>query len=284
MTQRHRTILASPAAAILLLAHAAPAAAQRDVMRDSYRFQGSALEVEVATDVPGRLRMMRGQRSRIEVSGRAPDGFTSAALGGVGVRRLSLTSMGGEQVDFVVIVPEDVRVRVKWVGSNRSELFGPLTDNAVFRWESPIGRPGFETVRPADVPRVRPPANPPATVATPEWIDVVDAHLLDRVTIRLGAAPFEVEGATESDRNASAMTVHGEIGGHVVIHVPEQDEITVALDGATALVVDRSGAHAVCDAITDQTLADGTRWFTFSPAAGDCDDLGTRSRPAHRRT
>lgn len=280
--QRSHALRDASVGLILGLALAAPARAQDDVMRDVYRFQGSALEVDVSTDLPGRLRMVRGQRSRIEVSGRAPDGFTSAALGGTGVRRLALTSMGGERVDFVVVVPEDVRVRVNWLGSNRSELFGPLSDHAVYDWDSPIGRPAFETIRPEGTP-----AAGIRRVATPSLIDIADPQRVERLTIRVGSDPFDIDGAARLEPGADAIVVRPGRSGALTIRVPEDAETTIALDGRTALIIDGSGVHPACDAITAQTLPDGSRWFTLSPASGQCGaSLDEDERPAavHRRT
>jgi hypothetical protein len=149
MKQLLRLALATLVVAPLALAAStSPALAQQDVMRDVYGFFGSSLEVDVAAEAPGRIRLIRGRRSRIEVAGRSPDGFTSAALGGRGVRRLTLTALGSEPVDFVVVVPEDVRVRVNWQGSARSELFGALAQTATYAWPSPDVRPAFETLGP----------------------------------------------------------------------------------------------------------------------------------------
>lgn len=139
------------AAIVLPLALAAPPAAAQhgEVVRDAYTFLGSALDVDVATEAPGRIRFIRGGRSRVEVSGRALDGFATAALA---TRRLTLTSLGADRVDFIVVVPEHVRVSVRFAGSSRTEQFGSLSRSATFTWDPTETRPAFETIRSGSAP------------------------------------------------------------------------------------------------------------------------------------
>jgi len=265
----------------LLLASAAhPAGAQQDVMRDVYRFQGSALDVEVATESPGRIRLMRGQRSRVEVAGRAPDGFTSAALGGVGVRRLTLTALASGPVDFVVSVPEDVRVRIHWEGSNRSELFGPLTRSATYAWDTLAARPAIETIGPADARRV--PAGSSAPDVTPRVLDITSAHRLDRLTVHVGEAAFGLSPAHRIDaqRSGDALRFAAPEGADVAIDVPLGERMTLRLDGVDAIVVDGSDVRVLCESVLSQTLPDGRRWLTLTPVPGEGCRGDSPRRPA----
>ena len=272
-------VLRSAATAILLAASAAPASAQMDVMRDTYGFFGSALDVEVATEAPGRIRLIRGQRARIEVAGRAPDGFTSAALGGRGVRRLTLTALASGPVDFVVSVPEDVRVRVRWEGSNRSELFGTLTHSATYAWESGIERPAFETLRPSRDPAPR------AAAATPRIVDITRAERLQRLTVRLGEESFSLSPATLLDRSGGAehLRLVAPHDGDITLDVPAGETFTLRLDGVDAIVVERGAVRLLCESVLSQSLPDGRRWLTLTPAEG-CDRAAPRHTPPPRTT
>lgn len=264
-----------------------------EVMRDVYRFQGSSLEVDVDTESPGRVRFIRGTRSRIEVSGRALNGFASAALGGYGVRRLTLTSLGADRVDFIVVVPEAVRVRVNWPGARRSELFGTLTDAATYAWDTPAARPAFETIRP-EHGRSGGSASGPARRSlrgpTPELLDVHDAHRLERLTVRIEDAPFGVTADRDftARRDADRVRIAAPASGDLTIFVPHGARFTLRLDGAPAIVVDRADVRVLCASILSQALPDGRHWLTLTPASdGGCtsrDAPAGPSYPAGRRT
>lgn len=254
-------------AAALVLAAPLALAGQQDVMRDVYGFYGSSLDVEVATESPGRIRLIRGQRSRIEVAGRAPDGFTSAALGGVGVRRLTLTALASGRVDFVVSVPEDVRVRIRWEGSNRSELFGALSRTATYDWEPVVERPRFETLR--SEPSLSPVGGIGAD--TPRLLDIVDAHRADRLTVRVGADHFDVSPASAVDavRSGSTLRLTPRPGAAVAIDVPAGERMTLRLGGVDAIAIDETGVRVLCESVLSQTLPDGQQWLTLTPVPDD---------------
>jgi hypothetical protein len=100
--------------AALALAAALPVAAeaQRDVTRRAYTFLEDRLVVAVHAEAPGELQVVRGQRGRIEVAARSSDGFAGFGLGGYLTRRLSLTAVGSDAVQYLVVVPEHVHVSV----------------------------------------------------------------------------------------------------------------------------------------------------------------------------
>lgn len=269
------------AAMLLVAAAALPALAQQDVMRDSYGFFGSALDVEVATESPGRIRLIRGQRSRVEVAGRAPDGFTSASLGGRGVRRLTLTALATGPVDFVVSVPEDVRVRVRWEGSGRSELFGTLTETATYAWNGSVERPAFETLRtaPPSAPR---PASASASSDVPAIVDIAGAHRLDRLTVRIGEPAFSLSPSHRIDarRAGDALRFDAPVGGDVAVQVPADESITLRLDGVDAIVVEHGVVRVLCESMLSQMLPDGRQWLTLTPLAGrGCGEPPAPARP-----
>lgn len=275
--------LRSFVAAALLLGAAMPAAAQQDVMRDVYRFQGSALDVAVATETGGRIRLIRGQRSRVEVAGRAPDGFTSAALGGEGVRRLTLTALASGPVDFVVSVPEDVRVRVVWEGSNRSELFGPLAQSATFSWDPFVDRPSIETLGAAASARSR----TAAMTTAPRIIDIRSAHRLDRLSVHVGEDVFSFSPSQGIDerRSGDALLFDAQQGADVAIGVPAGQSVTLRLDGIDAIVIEGRDVRVLCESVLSQTLPDGRQWLTLTPVPGDgCRGTQPRRAPPSAST
>lgn len=251
ITVIRRLLLVAAAAATL---PAAPADAQQDVMRDVFGFHGSSLDVLIESDAPGRVRIVRGQRSRIDVAGRAAHGLTSAALGGHGVRRLTLTALGGERADFVVAVPEDVRVRVYTPGSDGSELFGALSHTATYAWEPERIRPAFETLRSSD-----------QASSVPHQLDIRAAHRLDRLTLRIGTRTFAVSPRTSVTTTGGAGVIDARTGQALDIDVPAGAAFTLSLDGVEAVVVEHGDVRILCESVLSQTLPDGTRWLTLTP-------------------
>lgn len=87
--------------------------AQRDVTRRAYTFLEDRLVVAVHAEAPGELQVVRGQRGRVEVAARSRDGFAGFGLGGDFTRRLRLTAIGSDAVQYLVVVPEHVTVTVE---------------------------------------------------------------------------------------------------------------------------------------------------------------------------
>lgn len=242
-------------------------------MRDVYGFFGSSLDVDVNAEAPGRIRFIRGRRSRIEVAGHAPNGFTSAALGGRGVRRLTLTALGSDRVDFVVVVPEDVRVRVHWEGTNRSELFGTLDETASYAWQAEVERPAFETLRPGSRQPREAEISRAAGVATPRILDIGGAHRLERLTVRIEGSGFAISPAhlLDTGHSVDRLAIRAPEHGDVSVFVPSGHSLTVRLNGLDAIVIDGQDVRVLCDAVLSQVLPDGRRWLTLTPEGrADC--------------
>src|SRR5688500_12699477 len=90
-------------AAALLLDSTHAVAQEYELTRRSYSFFDTSLTIEVVSDVPGRLQVVRGENGRVEVAARVPGGIPAFALGGRTSDRLRLTALGGESAEFVVV-------------------------------------------------------------------------------------------------------------------------------------------------------------------------------------
>jgi hypothetical protein len=110
--------LATSFLCLLAVLQPLPAAAQEfDVARRAYTFLDSHLDIAVIAEAAGTLQVVRGERGRVEVAARSVNGFPGFALGGAPSRQLRLTAPGAQAVDYLVIVPEHVTVRVILPGS-----------------------------------------------------------------------------------------------------------------------------------------------------------------------
>lgn len=126
------------ACALLLFALTGPAAAQdTGVARQRFTFLDHNLLIDVQADAPGTLRIVRGQAGMIDAAGSARPGFVSFGLARRGRAELSLTAVRAERVDYIVVVPPDVRVEVRLPGRRDTELLGALRETATFRWDEP---------------------------------------------------------------------------------------------------------------------------------------------------
>lgn len=79
---------------------------------------------------------MRGRAGQIEVTARALGGIARAGLAGDEASELTLTTVGADEVDYLVIVPEDLRVNIKLPDRHASEVFGTLQDVGTYVWEA----------------------------------------------------------------------------------------------------------------------------------------------------
>jgi hypothetical protein len=124
---------------LALAAAVAPLSAQEyAVSRRAYTFFERGLTIEVLSDGPGALQILRGEPGRLEVAAHARDGLAAWSVAGWYRDRLRLSALGASEADYVVIVPEDVHVSVSLPGERlaRSVSWEPA---ALLRWE---GSPG----------------------------------------------------------------------------------------------------------------------------------------------
>ena len=121
-------------AAAAALLPAAISAQEADVARRSFTFIDNRLEVAVVSPAAGELHVLRGDRGRVDVAARTATGVPAFGLGGGITRQLRLTATGGP-VDYVVVVPERVALRVLLPDGSTADL-APSTSSAAWRWQA----------------------------------------------------------------------------------------------------------------------------------------------------
>jgi hypothetical protein len=304
------------ASAILL--HAT-AHAQQDVNRRVYSFLENHLEVAVLADAPGTLRIVRGEPGRIEVAGRSVDGFSGSALGGHLTPQLRLTAAGADAVDYIVVVPDYVNVRVHLPDGTTTSL-APRAPIGSFRWLA-AGLPGTAAAQPfrwsADAPATRPGAGfdaaasaaaqelrmPPepqltrpdgsglfvvhSSSDTPSTVDVPDLASVRSLELRFEGAEFRVAASrplTMAPGDASRFEIRAD-GDPVdlVIQVP-RDSRHFAVTAAGARIADTTAGtpRALCGNVVVQSPSDSRIWLTFRPQDGRIE-CGERRGPGTTR-
>lgn len=285
-------------AALLL---AGPATAQEWLVnREQFRYIGTRLTIEVATDAPGTLQIIRGQPGVLRVAGRATSGFAASGLSRHD--RLTLSAMaGGGPVNYLVSVPEGVWVNIRLPDRYGSESMGGHTAGGTFDWGAARAR---ETAAsPADAPaaayppaatgdqRSRPDrARPDAwaqtaadaytaphadlfTVTTaelaPASIALPRPDVLRKLTVRTGADRFRVSTSRPMSLrqgDGRSMVIRPTEVVDIAIDVPAGTrDLTISLGNATALSIRNGEPSSLCTPVTQQWLSGGRRWFTFSP-------------------
>lgn len=276
-------------------------AQERDVQRRLFTYLDRQVTVEVLADIAGTLRVVRGEPGLIEVAGRAPGGLTSAALGGRAGDNLRLTAAGGEQADFIVVVPEDVYLRIKLPGNQTGDL-GSTRPGGTFTWPAGGAAPDAWRNGPSRSASIGPYTNDTQTNGTllhsavlvapaavpsgpmiahaaeraPRVLDVSKLNALRSITLRIEPGLFEVGGnryMSVLPGNPDVVEVRtGDASEDIVIGIPaETRDFTLKLGGQTALVIRGTEITAYCEPVVDQRLSGDRRWFTFAPEAGRVD-------------
>jgi hypothetical protein len=269
----------------------------RETTRDTYTFLGHNLVIEVLTETPGMLSVMRGDPGEVRVAARARDGFAGYSMAGYDRERLHLTAVGAERVDYLVIVPVDTRVDVRLPNHMYPQSLGTLQKVSTYRWGSaPEAEVGARTVPRAPVTQPEAPESPvapPVPVApraAPSTPVVRPAAPSSQVAFSAASAPRQVAifGAAlrhttvrmEGDRfrvsSPSVLEIQPAGAGLLHIRAPEPAEIAIAiplstrdfvlrLDDQPVLVIKDGVARSLCLGATQQKLPGGRLWFTFSP-------------------
>jgi hypothetical protein len=245
-----------------------PQMAQAQVARRLFTFLDNDVTVEVATDAPGTLQIVRGEDGQIDVAARVPGGLSSAALGGRESDRLRLTAVGGSRADFIVTVPEDTYVRV-YLPNHKAGSLASTRGGGSYTWEGRNPQPvvAQTTALPTG------PFIAHTTERTPHTISIPNLSSIHTVSVHFGASAFQIV-------SANAMSVIAGDPDNLEIRTGDRHEdiqitipadirnFTFRLGGRTALTANFGEITAYCDPLSEQDMGGRARWFTFTPEAG----------------
>jgi hypothetical protein len=255
---------------------AAPAAAQNDVARRSFTFFNNDLIIEVLDRSAGELRVIRGGNGRVDVAARALGGFAGFGLGGIVRDRLRLSSMGAYRVEYLVQVPDNIRVQVQMPNQDLTPAVGG--SEATFRWEAlPEDTSGGNPPRPS-------PDVPPGTSLTyvdkeaPDVIGFPDVEKVRSIEVRLGGSDFRVAssmplGINRRSRDQIVIKVGGDIDPvDLVFFVPaETRRFGIRVGDEVALMAGEGEMESYCTSATATTDADGAPRVRLTPVDGRLD-------------
>jgi hypothetical protein len=287
----------------LLLAAALPAAAaaQEDVNRRSYNFLENHLRIDVLAEAAGSLHVVRGEHGRLEVAGRTAEGFTGSALGGRYTRELRLTAVGAESVEYLVVVPEHVTVRVHLPDGTGADL-GTGVPGASWSWSTaaaPASQPfswsgdqyvpgpwnpwqtGPEALQPDNGTPLQRTVSGGLFVAhearwAPALVEVPDLSAIRSLEVRFQGADFRIAGSRPMalDPGDAAHFVLHAAGEPVdlVIFVPwGTRRFALSAGGQTIAEAAAAGARALCGPVVVQHPSAVQTWLTFQPGDGRMD-------------
>lgn len=249
------------------IAIAQPGAAQDSgLVRRAFAFFDRNLTVEVVGEGSGVLHVVRGGRDRVEVSGRTELGTPAFAMTGWKQDRLRLSGAGMAQ-EYVVIVPEDVRLEVV-LPPGQGAL--PATSGAAATYRWPV------TPQPAEA--YVPEGGTSSWLAyeygaTPDVLLLEGVRTFEKISVRTGANSFRVSGSRALEiapRGEDALGVRAaEAAARLLVELPGsvRDFVLVA-DGVPVVEVAGGVIRVHCSPSTRQVLSGGREWVEISPSGG----------------
>lgn len=277
-----KQILTAIALAALL---PAAASAQRDVTRRAYTFLEDRLVVAVHAEAPGELQVVRGQRGRVEVAARSRYGFAGFGLGGDYTRQLSLTAVGSDEVQYLVVVPEHVYVSVQLPNGGTADV--PGRDGvSTYRWGdafSDRAMRGDDRGRDyADVPMTD--AIPPTTASglyivhaggrrAPSLVDVPDLASIRSLSVRIEGSDFRIASSRPlalrpGDEDHMVVRVDGE-PLDLVLYLPHGTSGFQLRSGSLRVADVTAGRpRSYCGSTVVQQPTPSQNWLTVFPSSG----------------
>lgn len=286
--------------AVTLLLPGQASAQDLEVTRRSYPFLEKALEVAVVTEVPGEVEVVRGSRGRLEVSARSTDGFPGFALGGHLTPRLRLTAVGSNSVQYLVVVPEHVNVRIQLPDGTSASLPSGAP-SAAYSWGGPPVRglmngraPAMNGRAPAmngrssdlDMYALEQAAAPTgnghglyivhATPILPTVVDVPDLASVRSLSVRFEGENFRVAASRPLKvEPGDAARLELRIAGDpldLVLYAP-RDAGPFSIRAAGSRIAQSAAGDpvALCGNVIVQRPSDHQVWLTFRPQSGRLD-------------
>jgi hypothetical protein len=256
--------------ACLLLA--TPLVAQeRQVARRQYTFLDNSLTIDVLSEASGVLRVLRGEPGMVEVAARAPKGFPAFAMGGRDGHDLRLTAMGADRVDYLVVVPEDVRVRIRLPDRRQVEI-ASSRPAATYTWGA----------NPPPVSgEARTLAVPPSggmylsyySESVPRVFSIRDVAGVQRLDVQFEGNDFRVSTSRpvtmDAGRSDAIDFRAGQPPLNLVLSLPtDAADFRLVIGGKTALEARAGDVRTFCGQFISQRTQDGRRLYTFI-ASGD---------------
>lgn len=286
-----RAALVILAAAVLL--PAVPVTGQElDVSRRTYTFLDNRLDVAVLAHVPGTIQVMRGERGRIEVAARSRDGFPGFGLGGTHTRQLRLTAVGSESVQYLVVVPENVSVRVQ-LPSGASASLPPRQALGTWSWDgdavatgqtaamaAPAATQGGGTISMAEELLLSTTHSGLYVAHRSAWapgvVDIPDLASVRSVSLRFEGAEFRVAASrplavSPADRGHVELRVDGE-PLDLVIYLP-RGSAAFQLRSGNVRIAESVGdrPRPLCGNVVIQHPTPSQVWLSFYPQGGRLD-------------
>ncbi|HSL71830.1 MAG TPA: hypothetical protein VK864_16400 [Longimicrobiales bacterium] len=260
------------ALALLAVGSAQTAAQERDVARRTFTFLDRNLTIQVVSEGAGALHVVRGEPGIVEVAARAPEGFAGFAMGGREENELRLTAVGGNRVDYMVAVPEDVRVRVLLPGRQHMEI-ASTRPAMTYNWAADGA--GQKSNGAAAI--VAP--NPDGmfvsyhAYAPPRVLSIPDAGAVTKLDVRFEGSEFKVATSRAVDVTAGRSDAINFNTGRepiaIVVTAPQNArDFQLVIAGKTALEARGGELHSYCDQVIAQQLPDGRRYYSYAPAEG----------------
>ena len=256
-------------AALLAVGVAVPAAAQeRGVNRRQYTFLDNDITIEVMADAPGVLQVVRGEPGVLDVAARVEGGMSAFALGGRDGDKLRLSAVGGSRADFIVVVPEEVYLRVRLPNRKAGDL-GSTRPGGTFSW-------GGAAPPASNAAIMAPPAGPTTAFTAehaPRALSIPRLTAVRSVSVRMQASTFSIAGnhymnvVNGGSQNVEVRT--GDESDALIVTIPAGTrDFTLRLGGRMAMQIRGIEVTTYCEPVTEQQLGEGVRWFTFAPEAG----------------
>jgi hypothetical protein len=258
------------ALALLAVGSAQTAAQERDVARRAFTFLDRNLTIEVVSEAAGALHVVRGEPGIVEVAARAPEGFAGFAMGGREENELRLTAVGGSRVDYMVSVPEDVRVRVLLPGRQHMEV-ASTRPAMTYNWAAPATEQKQNGTAAIIAPNADGMFVSYHAYATPRVLSIADVGAVTKLDVRFEGSEFKIATSRPvqaTDGSSTAINFNpGREPIAIVITAPQNArDFQLVLAGKTALEARGGALHSYCDQVITQQLPDGRRYYSYAPA------------------
>ena len=260
--------------AVALAAAPGVHAQEWDVTRRTYTFLEDRLVINIIADAGGELQVVRGELGRVEVAARSNDGFPGSGLGGEITRELRLTAVGADRVQFLVVVPEHVRVTIRTPGGAESSL-ASRAQSGRYTWQP---QPNVDAVVAApDTPML--PTLPGGlyllhtTRFAPTIVDVPDLTAVRSIAVRFEGPEFRVAASrpmaiTPGGGERLELRVAGE-PIDLVLYVPRATASFQLRSGPVRLIESVAGQpRALCGGVVIQKPTLVQDWLTLYPEQG----------------